>query len=98
VTLDFTEAVILQPSLLIDADVSESRLTLVTGGVVLPGRAWRTAFAVCRSDRAGLTRGGRVAWRVGNTDPLAFPERVFLSWVDWHAGAYATKTSFCCPG
>jgi hypothetical protein len=30
VTLDFTEAVILQPSLLIDADVSESRLTLVT--------------------------------------------------------------------
>jgi DUF1707 SHOCT-like domain len=30
VTLDFTEAVISQPSLLIDADVSESRLTLVT--------------------------------------------------------------------
>jgi hypothetical protein len=30
VTLDFTEAVILQPSLLIDADVSASRLTLVT--------------------------------------------------------------------
>jgi hypothetical protein len=30
VTLDFTEAVILQPSLLIDADVSQSRLTLVT--------------------------------------------------------------------
>lgn len=28
VKLDFTEAVILQPSLLIDADVSESRLTL----------------------------------------------------------------------
>jgi hypothetical protein len=36
VTLDFTEAVILQPSLLIDADVSESRLTLVTKpGVVV---------------------------------------------------------------
>jgi hypothetical protein len=36
VTLDFTEAVILQPSLLIDADVSESRLTLVTQpGVVV---------------------------------------------------------------
>jgi len=30
VTLDFTEAVIVQPSLLIDADVSDSRLTLVT--------------------------------------------------------------------
>ena len=30
VTLDFTEAVIVQPSLLIDADVSASRLTLVT--------------------------------------------------------------------
>ena len=30
VMLDFTEAVILQPSLLIDADVSASRLTLVT--------------------------------------------------------------------
>jgi DUF1707 SHOCT-like domain len=30
VTLDFTEAVISRPSLLIDADVSESRLTLVT--------------------------------------------------------------------
>jgi hypothetical protein len=36
VTLDFTEAVILQPSLLIDADVSEGRLTLVTKpGVVV---------------------------------------------------------------
>jgi hypothetical protein len=36
VTLDFTEAVILQPSLLIDADVSASRLTLVTKpGVVV---------------------------------------------------------------
>jgi hypothetical protein len=36
VTLDFTEAVILQPSLLIDADVSASRLTLVTQpGVVV---------------------------------------------------------------
>jgi hypothetical protein len=36
VTLDFTEAVILQPSLLIDADVSDSRLTLVTKpGVVI---------------------------------------------------------------
>jgi Domain of unknown function (DUF1707) len=36
VTLDFTEAVILQPSLLIDAEVSESRLTLVTQpGVVV---------------------------------------------------------------
>jgi hypothetical protein len=36
VTLDFTEAVILQPSLLIDADVSDSRLTLVTKpGVVV---------------------------------------------------------------
>jgi hypothetical protein len=36
VTLDFTEAVIVQPSLLIDADVSESRLTLVTKpGVVV---------------------------------------------------------------
>jgi hypothetical protein len=30
VTLDFTEAVIVQPSLLIDAEVSASRLTLVT--------------------------------------------------------------------
>ena len=36
VTLDFTEAVIVQPSLLIDADVSASRLTLVTQpGVVV---------------------------------------------------------------
>ena len=36
VTLDFTEAVILQPSLLIHADVRESRLTLVTKpGVVV---------------------------------------------------------------
>jgi hypothetical protein len=36
VTLDFTEAVILQPSLLIDADVNASRLTLVTKpGVVV---------------------------------------------------------------
>ena len=36
VMLDFTEAVILQPSLLIDADVSQSRLTLVTQpGVVV---------------------------------------------------------------
>ena len=36
VTLDFTKAVILQPSLLIDADVSASRLTLVTKpGVVV---------------------------------------------------------------
>ena len=36
VLLDFTEAVILQPSLLIDADVSASRLTLVTKpGVVV---------------------------------------------------------------
>ena len=36
VTLDFTQAVILQPSLLIDADVSASRLTLVTKpGVVV---------------------------------------------------------------
>jgi DUF1707 SHOCT-like domain len=36
VTLDFTEAVIVQPSLLIDADVSDSRLTLVTKpGVVV---------------------------------------------------------------
>jgi len=36
VTLDFTEAVIVQPSLLIDADVSASRLTLVTKpGVVV---------------------------------------------------------------
>jgi hypothetical protein len=36
VTLDFTQAVILQPSLLIDADVSDSRLTLVTKpGVVV---------------------------------------------------------------
>ncbi len=36
VTLDFTEAVILPPSLLIDAEVSESRLTLVTKpGVVV---------------------------------------------------------------
>jgi hypothetical protein len=36
VTLDFTEAVILQPSLLIDAEVSQSRLTLVTKpGVVV---------------------------------------------------------------
>ncbi len=30
VTLDFTEAVISQPSLVIDADVSDGRLTLVT--------------------------------------------------------------------
>ena len=36
VTLDFTEAVIVRPSLLIDADVSDSRLTLVTRpGVVV---------------------------------------------------------------
>jgi hypothetical protein len=36
VTLDFTQAVILQPSLLIDADVSASRLKLVTKpGVVV---------------------------------------------------------------
>jgi len=36
VTLDFTEAVILRPSLLIDAEVSASRLTLVTKpGVVV---------------------------------------------------------------
>jgi hypothetical protein len=35
VTLDFTEAVILQPSLLIDADVNASRLTLVTKPGVL---------------------------------------------------------------
>jgi hypothetical protein len=36
VMLDFTEAVIVQPSLLIDAEVSESRLTLVTQpGVVV---------------------------------------------------------------
>ena len=36
VTLDFTEAVILQPSLLIDADVNAGRLTLVTQpGVVV---------------------------------------------------------------
>jgi Domain of unknown function (DUF1707) len=36
VTLDFTEAVILRPSLLIDADVSAGRLTLVTKpGVVV---------------------------------------------------------------
>jgi hypothetical protein len=36
VTLDFTEAVIAQPSLLIDADVNASRLTLVTQpGVVV---------------------------------------------------------------
>jgi DUF1707 SHOCT-like domain len=36
VMLDFTQAVIVQPSLLIDADVSESRLTLVTKpGVVV---------------------------------------------------------------
>jgi hypothetical protein len=67
-------------------------------GVLLPGQDRRTAFAVRRSDRAGLTRGGRVAWRVGNTDPLAFPERVFPLWVDWHAGAYTTKTWFCFPG
>ena len=36
VTLDFTEAVIARPSLLIDADVSESRVMLVTKpGVVV---------------------------------------------------------------
>ena len=35
-TLDFTQAVIVQPSLLIDADVNASRLTLVTKpGVVV---------------------------------------------------------------
>jgi hypothetical protein len=36
VTLDFTEAVIVRPSLLLDADVSAGRLTLVTKpGVVV---------------------------------------------------------------
>jgi Domain of unknown function (DUF1707) len=37
VTLDFTEAVIVQPSLLIDADVTASRLTLVTQPGVVVG-------------------------------------------------------------
>jgi Domain of unknown function (DUF1707) len=37
VTLDFTEAVIVQPSLLIDAEVSHSRLTLVTKPGVVVG-------------------------------------------------------------
>jgi hypothetical protein len=55
VTLDFTEAVILQPSLLIDADVSESRLTLVTKpGVVVDtdGVAAEGSYLKVRAPRA----------------------------------------------
>ena len=43
VTLDFTEAVIAQPSLLIDADVNASRLTLVTKPGVVVGTEEVTA-------------------------------------------------------
>ena len=91
VTLDFTEAVILQPSLLIDADVSESRLTLLTKpgivvdtdevaaeGSYLKVRAHRVPEVpiILRIQVSGKVSGGHVTARP--------PRRTFWPWLRRH--------------
>ena len=91
VTLDFTEAVILQPSLLIDADVSASRLTLVTKpGVVVDTDevAAEGSYVKVRAHRgpevpiilriqvSGKVSGGHIAARP--------PRRTFWPWLRRH--------------
>ena len=91
VTLDFTEAVILQPSLLIDADVSASRLTLVTKpGVVVDTDevAAEGSYVKVRAHRgpevpiilriqvSGKVSGGHITARP--------PRRTFWPWLRRH--------------
>jgi hypothetical protein len=88
VTLDFTEAVILQPSLLIDADVNASRLTLVTQpGVVVDteevtaegsyvkvrARGGSEVPIILRIQVSGKVSGGHITARP--------PRRTFWPWL-----------------
>ena len=91
VTLDFTEAVISQPLLMIDADVSSGRLTLVTK----PGIAVDTgdvaadnSYVKVRANRgpevpvilriqvSGMVGGGHITARP--------PRRTFRQWLPRH--------------
>ena len=91
VTLDFTEAVISQPLLMIDADVSSGRLTLVTK----PGIAVDTgdvaadnSYVKVRANRgpevpvilriqvSGMVGGGHITARP--------PRRTFRQWLRRH--------------
>jgi DUF1707 SHOCT-like domain len=91
VTLDFTEAVISQPSLLIDADVNASRLTLVTppgvvvdteevaaDGSYLKVRAHRgpDVPVILRIQVSGKVSGGHITARP--------PRRTFRPWLRRH--------------
>jgi Domain of unknown function (DUF1707) len=91
VTLDFTKAVILQPSLLIDADVSASRLTLVTKpGVVVDtdevaaegsyvkvrAHAGPEVPVILRIQVSGKVSGGHITARP--------PRRTFWPWLRRH--------------
>jgi Domain of unknown function (DUF1707) len=91
VMLDFTEAVILQPSLLIDADVSASRLTLVTKPGVVAGTDEVTAEGsyvkvrahgdpevpvILRIQVSGKVSGGHITARP--------PLRTFWPWLRRH--------------
>jgi Domain of unknown function (DUF1707) len=91
VTLDFTEAVISQPSLMIDADVSSGRLTLVTkpgiavdtddvaaGNSYVKVRANRgpEVPVILRIQLSGMVGGGHITARP--------PRRTFRQWLRRH--------------
>ena len=91
VTLDFTEAVISQPSLLIDADVSAGRLTLVTKPGVVVGTGEVAADGsyvkirphggpevpvILRIQVSGTVSGGHITARP--------PRRTFWPWLRRH--------------
>ena len=91
VTLDFTEAVIVQPSLLLDADVSAGRLTLVTQpGVVVDtddvaaegsylkvqAHPGPDVPAILRIQVSGKVSGGHITARP--------PRRAFWPWLRRH--------------
>src|SRR5712691_4862046 len=97
VTLDFTEAVVTQPSLRIDAEVRSGSLTLVTR----PGVVVDADEVAVRSGRVKIRapQGGHqvpvalhidVAGQVGSGSITArLPRRTFLQWLRRAPGPYA---------